>query len=1374
MIRLSTYALVCLLCFLGFLGLLFSSVLLPAQAQTQLPPTAAPGAALQCPAPALGPACGAEAQPWLLPLAGNPINFINGNKYTQHNDLLPLAQAPLLFIQRHYNSLAPHRSILGRGWSLHWDIRLHLPRQKILFADGRTMGFSRAQLQAVAPLAPLAPTQLTADLQPSANPSLGSWSRPSSSSATPAKKHYQLQLADHTTLWFDEQGYLIRWHNHKQGVLDIKRYSAQHPWLAKQIQFLQFGAHSLEFIYQQSGQPTQTNAVSGPVPPPLLTTIRGAFGQIDYHYELAQPFAEPRLVAVHYPDNRQLLYHYEQAEHPFALTGFSLKLPQPFALHTPLRMGYWWYDPQGRAIYSATANAQDWIRIDYHSPFASPSTAASPSLNPSPAGLQRTVYSARGQSDFQFAFIQQQWRLIGSQGVQCPGCPPTAFTYEQSQGSTLLSWPDVRWQHHHQGQHQGKRQLTLQHSPWGQLHLDFGPEGNLQAWSSDLTGHTQLQHQPKTNSLTINYANGDQGQLHWDNNGYPKRVDFVAARARSTHTDAGQAKVSVRFSGLGSTRLQIQHPHETQWWQLTPSRAPSARRAVRKLSTSVGPIHWHYEDRFEYDHKGRLLTHHLFEGGKLLYDYNQDGTLHTISWQPAQGPSQMLIKDHGDGRLEHHNGLIDDYRHTTDSQHLLIYAPDHLLALLSAQYAPPAAPRHPPTLVAHRQIWQLPPHTKTAAQNRPQTKEHSLQPSQAKQLELNHQHYLYDPKQRLVGAQQWTSTQPAQPSKPNHSQHHLAFWAWDVQGQNIAHSDFPPTEYQRDESGLIRWVQGGRHKQRRSLFYNSQRRLAAVYAGKQPLAYYQHDAFGYRIYAHYPRANAAQLTAQSSAAHSRHHFFIFAQQQLVAEWYGDDQELAQLTGPTRPHPIKRRYVYLGDQAIAMIDYSKPQATLYAIHNQFVGAPVLVTDQQQKIRWRATYQPLGAASIQQAELYFPLRLPGQYADPVTGWHDNLLRTYDPHLGHYLSPDPLGPVPGHQPLGYAQQKPWQFIDPLGLLLFAFDGTRYDARLKSNVWQFSQLYADTAYYQSGPGNPSYLDWDALTAWRANQIVTNQWQHLLNEILWSDPGQRLAIDVIGFSRGAALARHFGNQIIEASNNFWFNYQDDFGRQYQACIEPRFMGLFDTVAQFGLLGSHNRHYDLSIAPEWAWVAHAVALNEYRQLFPVYSIYEQEPNDAFGEAMPFNQPAPIRADNRVEAGFIGAHTDMGGGQDPTTSAAEQGDLAQITLAWMLWQAQEQALSFQADATTTIETPQNPIVHDARLPYLRYLNTDRHVQSTTDSTAQWLHPHIGQQVRQQVEAFIQRYDNWQSRSGQAVGTVDLPAYYQWLDKTLGWQPKQNTN
>src|SRR5699024_7832560 len=149
---------------------------------------AAGNAPLQCPAqPGLGPACAAADNPWLLPLAGNPINLINGNKYTLHEDLPSIAGATLLFIQRHYNAQSIHHSILGRGWSLHWDIRLQPQQRRLLLADGR-------QLQ-------LTPHQLRRQQLPDTG--------------------FEVVLSPKNTLRFNAKGYLVGWHKEPHRALQL-------------------------------------------------------------------------------------------------------------------------------------------------------------------------------------------------------------------------------------------------------------------------------------------------------------------------------------------------------------------------------------------------------------------------------------------------------------------------------------------------------------------------------------------------------------------------------------------------------------------------------------------------------------------------------------------------------------------------------------------------------------------------------------------------------------------------------------------------------------------------------------------------------------------------------------------------------------------------------------------------------------------------------------------------------------------------------------------------------------------------------------------------------------------------------------------------
>lgn len=61
--------------------------------------------------------------------------------------------------------------------------------------------------------------------------------------------------------------------------------------------------------------------------------------------------------------------------------------------------------------------------------------------------------------------------------------------------------------------------------------------------------------------------------------------------------------------------------------------------------------------------------------------------------------------------------------------------------------------------------------------------------------------------------------------------------------------------------------------------------------------------------------------------------------------------------------------------------------------------------------------------------FNLRFPGQYYDEFTGLHYNLNRYYNPELGRYMEPDPIGLEGGSNPYAYAGSNPISNVDPSG---------------------------------------------------------------------------------------------------------------------------------------------------------------------------------------------------------------------------------------------------------------------------------------------------------------------------------------------------------
>ena len=765
------------------------------------------------------------------------------------------------------------------------------------------------------------------------------------------------------------------------------------------------------------------------------------------------------------------------------------------------------------------------------------------------------------------------------------------------------------------------------------------------------------------------------------------------ARGRpiEVHAKSAEKTETSKLSWQENLLTRIEHPHETESRQYDQYQRLSLR-AINRAPFGAN-ARWRYTESFDYDTQNRLVRHRLPEGGALHYQWGAGNRLKQIDWHDAKGQIHPVIQSKaGQAGYRYGNGL-------------------HLQATLADGQA--------------RQLVLASEHASVWTQRQAYTRRRLLQREEHIVPSMNHAqswHYAYNDQSQLIGARSDTGES--------------IWYAWNEDGSLAAQRTRAGTAkpaIHRDPGGLPVAARGY------TLRYGPNRRLVQVQRDGAPVGSYRHNAFGQRIIRQSPRAQTQ---------------YLYFNNRVVAE---SRRTVAAISHPSIP-AITRRYIYAHHVLVGLIDYhAKKAPSLYAVHSDLVGAPRLVTDATRKIRWLASYSPTGAARQIAGDLTLDVRLPGQTFDATTGWHDNLLRTYAPEWGHYLEPDPLGPIPGNQAMGYARQQPRRHVDPLGLLLFAFDGTRNNPQTQTNVWKMSQHYQDgPVFYHSGPGNPGQFDWAAISAYNAPDIIEAQWQSLLTE-LHDNAGPRdtIPIDIIGFSRGAALARHFGNVIDEHVNQGYFSYTDPSRGLITACVDLRFMGLFDTVAQFGLLGMQNANYDLTIASAWEWVAHAVALQERRWLFPLTSA------------------AGGTGRNTVEAPFIGAHSDIGGGLafDDAGNVSSRGDLSDVALNWMLWQARAAALRFgeidPADREIT-----EPILHDQSAALVRSSQKgDRRIDAPDGSilnNQQNDHARLGRQQRAATERLITRGDNWQHSIAIEVGVVDMAGYAQWLHDELGWQ------
>jgi len=129
------------------------------------------------------------------------------------------------------------------------------------------------------------------------------------------------------------------------------------------------------------------------------------------------------------------------------------------------------------------------------------------------------------------------------------------------------------------------------------------------------------------------------------------------------------------------------------------------------------------------------------------------------------------------------------------------------------------------------------------------------------------------------------------------------------------------------------------------------------------------------------------------------------------------------------------YIYLGDQLLAMITKPGETEIVSYFHNDHLGTPLILTNDNETIVWKAAYTPFGGADISVLTVENPFKLSGQYYDPETGLHYNYFRYYHPYIGRYITPDPIGLEGGINLFAYVR-NPINALDPWGLSQVIFD--------------------------------------------------------------------------------------------------------------------------------------------------------------------------------------------------------------------------------------------------------------------------------------------------------------------------------------------------
>ena len=322
---------------------------------------------------------------------------------------------------------------------------------------------------------------------------------------------------------------------------------------------------------------------------------------------------------------------------------------------------------------------------------------------------------------------------------------------------------------------------------------------------------------------------------------------------------------------------------------------------------------------------------------------------------------------------------------------------------------------------------------------------------------------------------------------------------------------------------------------------------------------------------------------------------------------------------------------------------------------------------------------------------PFRFSTKYQDDETGFIYYGFRYYNPTTGRFLSRDPLGESGGENLYALVGNDPVSQLDLLGLVLVAFDGTGNDAdkdvfggeKTPTNVRIMHDLYRGERYYQWGVGTRTDKFFGTLNGKGAAERLDANMGRVVS-YLKDHPDE--PVDIIGFSRGAAMARIFANTL----------------KKDYPCLNVRFLGLFDTVAQFGVPNPANYQFGYNLDVDTSFVgytAHAVAANEHRSTFPLTSISKSyAPRFGFRKRVKPSDFLEIQGDNFYEKPFLGVHSEIGGGyggKTPTRNLA--------ALRWMIEQGQKAGAPFKNlesyEDFGKLQDLKGRMDHDSRYPIL---------------------------------------------------------------------------
>ena len=658
--------------------------------------------------------------------------------------------------------------------------------------------------------------------------------------------------------------------------------------------------------------------------------------------------------------------------------------------------------------------------------------------------ITRYRYDAHGQPveiiDATGKSKKLRWNPFGqlAEHIDCSGYP-SRFSYDERgylQVITDALGERTQFSYDAQG-----RLLTTQLPDGRTEHYQRDVSGHLVGYT-DPAGHTTLyQHNRRGQVRQRTDAHGRQVQFGYDSYGRLQALINENGERYRFAWDAGDRLVEQQDLD-GSAKLYSYDPLDNVA-AVTAVPAPYGNGLALVPETPPAPI----VHRLERDAVGRLIAK-TTDDGRTDYSYDAVDQLTAVTFTDSQGNAQalgfaydalgqLLCEQSSAGNLQHHYDELGNLIQTQlpDGRWLnrLHYGGGHLHQInLDGQVISDFERDR-----LHREVLrtqgQLTTRSEYDRSGRLRSRQRHLASQPSLMPAAAQKQFEYDPADNLIGK---LDQQPA------------------AQHRQLLHYD---------ATGRIIASQDSLHGQRETFAYDAAANLldgpqagAGLVVHNKLLTYqdkrYRYDAFG-------------RIIEKRSAKRGVQRFAYDAESRLI-EVRNDDGSVVRMTydplgrriektehgsdgyplGETQfvwdglrllqehKHSQTSLYVYDDDgyEPLARVDGMGPLQKIRYYHNDLNGLPEQLTETDGHSVWQATYRVWGNTLEEVREPYYieeqNLRFQGQYLDRETGLHFNTFRFYDPDVGRFTTPDPIGLLGGLNLYSYGA-NPITWLDPLG---------------------------------------------------------------------------------------------------------------------------------------------------------------------------------------------------------------------------------------------------------------------------------------------------------------------------------------------------------